>query len=85
MLQSYNYCQYIAVLIYSNQLLSENKPYSLNSIYNFCALKNLQFNGQKMADSVTDHRACSISKSGKHLAFTVSGGTFANELEWELG
>ena len=27
----------------SNQLLSENKLYSLNSTYNYCALKNLQF------------------------------------------
>ena len=27
----------------SKQLLSENKPYSLNSTYNFCALKKLQF------------------------------------------
>ena len=27
-------------------LLSENKPYSLNSTYNFCALKNLQFKFQ---------------------------------------
>ena len=26
-----------------NQLLGENKPYSLNSTYNVCALKNLQF------------------------------------------
>ena len=24
-------------------LLSENKPYNLNSTYNFCALKNLQY------------------------------------------
>ena len=27
----------------SYQLLSENKLHSLNSTYNFCALKNLQF------------------------------------------
>ena len=41
--------------------------------------------GQKMADSLTDHRACSISnaymkESGKHLAFIVSRGTFEHEL-----
>ena len=48
-----------------DQLLGENKPYSLNSTYNFCTLKNLQFrfSGQKMADSVTDHRACSNSSA----------------------
>ena len=33
--------------IRSNQLLSENKLYSLNSTYNFCALKNLQFRFQE--------------------------------------
>ena len=27
---------------HSNQLLSENNLYTLNSTYNFCALKNLQ-------------------------------------------
>ena len=31
----------------SNQSLSENKLYSLNSTYNLCALKNLQFRFQK--------------------------------------
>ena len=31
----------------SYQLLSENKLYSLNSTYNFCALKNLQFRFQE--------------------------------------
>ena len=31
----------------TNQLLSENKLYSLNSTYNFCALKNLQFRFQE--------------------------------------
>ena len=31
----------------SNQLLGENKLYSLNSTYNFCALKNLQFRFQE--------------------------------------
>ena len=30
-----------------NQLLSENKLYSLNLTYNFCALKNLQFRFQE--------------------------------------
>ena len=35
------------ILFYSNQLLSENKLYSLNSIYNFCALNNLQFRFQE--------------------------------------
>ena len=31
-----------------NQLLSENKLHSLNSTYNFCALKNLQFRFQEI-------------------------------------
>ena len=31
------------VTSYLNQLLSENKLYSLNSTYNLCALKDLQF------------------------------------------
>ena len=31
---------------FSNKLLSENKLYSLNSTYNFYALKNLQFRFQ---------------------------------------
>ena len=33
--------------LFSNQLLSENKPYSLNSTHNFSALKNLQFRFQE--------------------------------------
>ena len=34
-------------VMYSNQQLSENKLYSLNSTYNFCALKSLQFRFQE--------------------------------------
>ena len=37
---------YIQILD-SNQLLGENKLYSLNSTYNLCALKNLQFRFQE--------------------------------------
>jgi hypothetical protein len=34
-------------LKYINQLLSENKLYSLHSTYNFCAFKNLEFRFQE--------------------------------------
>ena len=34
----------------TNQLLSEKKPYSLNSTYNFCALKNLQLDSKEKFD-----------------------------------
>ena len=37
----------VSTLKYINQLLSENKLYSLNSTYTFCALKNLQFRFQE--------------------------------------
>ena len=33
----------ISIKLFSNQLLSENRLYSLNLTYNLCAFKNLQF------------------------------------------
>ena len=49
-------------------LLSENKPYSLNSTYNFCALKNLLFRFQEKNLNLnrdSNLRSRSIGKSAR--------------------
>jgi hypothetical protein len=60
-----------------DRMLARSSILSLNIAYSFFHMQS-------------DHRACSISntfmyENEKHLAFTVSGGTFEHELEWELG
>ena len=46
-LKFHKYFQKNIYIVILYQLLSENQHYSLNSTYNFCAFKNLQFRFQE--------------------------------------
>ena len=61
----------------SNQLLSENKIYSLNSTYNFSALKNLQFRFQEKKIEPEPGFEPRISRS---LALDTEMGTLIAQL-----